>query len=95
MKAKILLLVVAFLLAAFAIFLRGKLKAGEVKLRAGRQKLAKYDNWFVGLFFSDQLYAGRKQLSDGEKKLSLWKVIFVLSIIICIACIVAAIKIRR
>lgn len=95
MKATVLLLVAAFLLASFAIFLRGKLKNGEQKIRAGRQKLAKYDNWFVGLFFSDKLYAGRKQLSDGEKKLSFWKVIFALSIILCIVCIVAAIKIRR
>ncbi len=95
MKATVLLFVAAFLLASFAVFLRGKLKDGERKIRAGRQKLAKYDNWFVEIFFSDKLYAGRRDLSEGEKKMSFWKVIFALSIILCIVCIVAAIKIRR
>ena len=52
MKTTVLLLVAAFLLASFAVFLRGKLKDGEQKNRAGRQKLAKYDNWFVEIFFS-------------------------------------------
>jgi len=95
MKTTVLLLVAAFLLASFAVFLGGKLKDGERKIRAGRQKLAKYDNWFVEIFFSDKLYAGKWELSEGEKKLSFCKVIFALSIIMCIGCIVAAILIRR
>lgn len=88
--AKVLLILMALVIALAVFWLTKKLNDGERQLRQGRQKLAKNDNLFVQTFFRSRLENGRRQISEGEKKLALWKTVRILLVLVCIGCAVAA-----
>ena len=89
--AKVLLILMALVIAAAVFWLTKKLNDGERKIRQGRQKLAKNDNLFVQTFFRSRLENGRRQISEGEKKLALWKMVRILLVLACIGCAIAAV----
>lgn len=86
----VVLIAVAAILALFVFIIEIKLRGGKRKISDGRQKLAKYDNWFVRLFFKDKLLEGRQMLSYGKKKLAFAKCLRSTLALLCIACIVTA-----
>lgn len=90
MSRVVVLIVAAVILAVFVFIIEIKLRGGERKISDGRQKLAKYDNWFVRLFFKDKLLEGRQMLSYGKKKLAFAKCLRSTLALLCIACIVTA-----
>lgn len=90
MSRVVVLIAVAAILALFVFIIEIKLRGGERKISDGRQKLAKYDNWFVRLFFKDKLLEGRQMLSYGKKKLAFAKCLRSTLALLCIACIVTA-----
>ncbi|MDD6486764.1 MAG: hypothetical protein PUF61_07465 [Spirochaetales bacterium] len=89
--AKVLLLLMALVIAAAVFWLTKKLNDGERKINQGRQRLAKNDNLFVRTFFSDKLANGRKKLAEGTEKLNFWKAVRILLVLACIGCAVAAV----
>ncbi len=88
--AKILLILMALVIAAAVFWLTKKLNDGERKIRQGKQKLAKNDNLFVQTFFRSKLENGRRQILEGEKKLALWKTVRILLVLACIGFAVGA-----
>ena len=89
--AKILLILMALVIALAVFLLTKKLNDGERQLRQGKQKLAKNDNLFVQTFFRNKLENGRRQISEGEKKLAFWKAVRILLVLACIGFAVAAV----
>lgn len=89
--AKILLILMALVIALAVFLLTKKLNDGERQLRQGKQKLAKNDNLFVQTFFRNKLENGRRQISEGEKKLALWKTVRILLVLACIGFAVGAV----
>ncbi|MDD6487452.1 MAG: hypothetical protein PUF61_10945 [Spirochaetales bacterium] len=89
--AKILLILMALVIALAVFLLTKKLNDGERQLRQGKQKLAKNDNLFVQTFFRNKLENGRRQISEGEKKLAFWKAVRILLVLSCIGFSVAAV----
>lgn len=89
--AKILLILMALVIALAVFLLTKKLNDGERQLRQGKQKLAKNDNLFVQTFFRSKLENGRRQIFEGEKKLALWKTVRILLVLVCIGFAVGAI----
>lgn len=89
--AKILLILMALVIALAIFLLTKKLNDGERQLRQGKQKLAKNDNLFVQTFFRNKLENGRRQISEGEKKLAFWKAVRILLVLACIGFAVAAV----
>lgn len=89
--AKILLILMALVIALAVFLLTKKLNDGERQLRQGKQKLAKNDNLFVQTFFRNKLENGRRQISEGEKKLAFWKAVRILLVLACICFAVAAV----
>ena len=85
-------LLILAVISAIAVFaLSKKLRDGEIKLSAGRQKLAENDNLFVRTFFNSKLESGRQKLADGMEKLSFWKKVRLLLVLVFIACAVCAV----
>ena len=89
--AKVLLILMALVIALAVFWLTKKLNDGERQLRQGRQKLAKNDNLFVQTFFRSRLENGRRQISEGEKKLALWKAVRILLVLACIGFAIGAV----
>ncbi len=89
--AKILLILMALVIALAVFLLTKKLNDGERQLRQGKQKLAKNDNLFVQTFFRSKLENGRRQILEGEKKLALWKTVRILLVLACIGFAVGAV----
>lgn len=89
--AKILLILMALVIALAVFLLTKKLNDGERQLRQGKQKLAKNDNLFLQTFFRSKLENGRWQILEGEKKLAFWKTVRILLVLACIGFAVAAV----
>lgn len=89
--AKVLLILMALVIALAVFLLTKKLNDGERQLRQGKQKLAKNDNLFVQTFFRSKLENGRRQILEGEKKLALWKTVRILLVLACIGFAVGAV----
>lgn len=89
--AKILLILMALIIALAVFLLTKKLNDGERQLRQGKQKFAKNDNLFVQTFFRSKLENGRRQILEGEKKLALWKTVRILLVLACIGFAVGAV----
>lgn len=88
---KVLLILFVVIIVIFVFVISRKLKEGERKIRQGKQKIAANDNFFVRTFFGSKLAAGRRLIADGEQKLSFWKKIRFLLVVIFIGCIVGLI----
>lgn len=89
--AKVLLILMALVIALAVYMLTKKLNDGERQIRQGRQKLAENDNLFVRTFFNSKLESGRQKLADGMEKLSFWKKVRLLLVLVFIACAVGAV----
>lgn len=85
------LLILAVISAIAVVALSKKLRDGERQISAGKQKLAENDNLFVRTFFNSKLESGRQKLSDGMAKLTFWKTVRFLLVLIFIVCAVCAV----
>lgn len=89
----IVLSVFALSFGIVAFYLTKGLNDGKKKIKDGRCKLAKHDNWFFRIVAKKRLDEGRRELFDGEKRYVLYWKIRLVCILVWVVCVIGAVVI--